>query len=147
MGLFDHDEVHLLKELVEEFRETKFYLRELFHHLFTAQSALLKFKVQGDMMADLTVHISDKPGTAVFTEWTGLAGTGTKVPPVGAVTFASDHPEFATVDANTGALVYVAAGAATISASDAGNSLSASAVLTVVADVAVSATLDLVPAA
>ena len=30
MGIFDHDEIRLLKELLEEFRELKYYLRERF---------------------------------------------------------------------------------------------------------------------
>lgn len=95
----------------------------------------------------LSVHLSDKPGSAVFAEFTGANGTGVKVPPVGAVTFASDTPATATVDPNTGALTYIAAGTAVISAKDAGNGLAASDTLTVVADVATSATLTLVPGA
>lgn len=90
----------------------------------------------------LTVQLNDKPGTAVFLEWSGLSGTGIVVPPVGAVTFASDNPSVATVDQN-GLLAYVSAGVATISAVDAGNSLTASDVLTISPVTAVSATLTL----
>ena len=92
----------------------------------------------------LTVHLNDKPGTAKYQEFDGLAGTGNKVPPTGAVVYASDTPAVATVDHNTGALVYLSAGTATISASDGGN-LPASDVLTVVASVAVSSTMTLNP--
>lgn len=85
--------------------------------------------------------------TATFLEWSGAGGTGVQVPPVGAVTYSSDTPAVATVDPNTGIVTGVSAGTANISGADAGNSLTASDVLTVVAappPVAVSATLTLV---
>jgi uncharacterized protein YjdB len=90
----------------------------------------------------LTVHLNDRPGSAVYQEFDGLNGTGNKVPPVGAVVYASDNPAVAVVDPATGALVYVSAGTAVISASDNGN-FPASDTLTVVASVAQSATLTL----
>ena len=96
---------------------------------------------------DISVHISDVPQVAQFTEFTGPLGTGIKVPPVGAVTFVSDHPEFVTVDTNSGQLAYIAAGVANITGTDAGNSLTASGSVTVSADVAVSAVLSFAPPA
>jgi hypothetical protein len=107
-----------------------------------ARSAVLT--LNGDSMP-LTVHVNDVPGMAIFVEFDGLNGTGNKVPPVGTVTFSSSNPATASVDPNTGSLAYVAAGTTTISATDAGNSLSASDTLTVIASTAVSATLTLVP--
>lgn len=92
----------------------------------------------------LTVHLNDKPGIASYQEFDGPGGTGNKVPPTGAVAYASDAPAVATVDPATGQLAYLSAGVATISGSDGGN-LPASDVLTVVASVAVSATLTLNP--
>lgn len=92
----------------------------------------------------LTVHLNDKPGSAKYQEFDGAGGTGNKVPATGAVAYASDTPAVATVDPVTGQLAYVSAGTATISGSDGGN-LPASDVLTVVASVAVSATLTLNP--
>src|SRR5882762_8537958 len=62
----------------------------------------------------LTVHVNDNPGRAIYQEFDGLNGTGNKVPPVGTVTYASDNPAVAVVDAATGALVYVAEGTAVI---------------------------------
>ena len=93
---------------------------------------------------DITVHVNDAPSTAVFTEFSGPKGTGIAVPPVGAVTFTSDHPEFVTVDANSGLLGYVAAGVANITGADAGNSLTASGSVTVSAAVAQSAVVSFV---
>jgi hypothetical protein len=95
----------------------------------------------------LTVHVNDKPGLAVFQEFDGPTGTGNKVPPTGAVTFASSNPAVATVDATSGALAYLSAGTTSISGADSSNGLTASDTLTVVAAPAVSATLTLVPGA
>ena len=83
--------------------------------------------------------------TASFLEWTGPAGTGSNIAPVGAVAFASDNPAVATVDPASGIATGVSAGTANISGTDAGNGLTASDVLTVNAPqpVAVSATLSL----
>lgn len=79
---------------------------------------------------------------AVFQEWTGPSGTGTKVPNAGPVTFSSDNTAVATVDASTGAVTGVADGTCNISGVDSSNNLSASDVLTVQSP-AVSATLTL----
>jgi hypothetical protein len=137
----DKREDRALERIADELKEIAFWLRKLVGR--QAVSATLGFITsQGETM--LTVHLNDKPGTAQYQEFDGLAGTGNKVPPIGAVVYSSDAPGVATVDPNTGALVYLSAGTATISASDGGN-LPASDVLTVVASVAVSATLTLNP--
>ena len=108
-----------------------------------ANSATLKLN-GGTMPATVVVGAT---GTATFLEWTGPSGTGSQIAPVGAVTYASDTPAVATVDPNTGIATGISAGTANISGTDAGNSLTASDVLTVTAappPVAVSATLTLV---
>lgn len=124
-------------------------LRRIAHclcHKPKALSAILFFKTQnGETSMPLTVHINDVPGVASFQEFSGPSGTGIVVPPVGAVTFASDNPAVATVDPTSGALAYISAGTANISGSDAGNALTASDVLTVSAATAVSAVLTLTP--
>ena len=85
-----------------------------------------------------TVQVG-KTASAVFTEFDAQ---GNKVPPVGAVTFASDFTAVATVDPSSGVATGVSIGTANISAVDAGDNLTASDVLTVV-DTATSATLVL----
>jgi uncharacterized protein YjdB len=80
-----------------------------------------------------------------YQEWTGPSGTGTSIAPAGPLTYASDTPAVATVDAN-GDVVGVAAGTANITTSDSTNGLSATDVLTVsggTPPAAVSATLNL----
>ena len=111
------------------------------------RSAFLFFKLpNGDETnMPLTVHVNDNPGSASFQEWSGPNGTGIAVPPVGAVSYASDNTAVATVDPSTGKLAYISAGVANISGTDAGNGLTASDVLTVIAATAVSATLTLSP--
>ena len=87
-----------------------------------------------------TIHLNGHGATAVFTEFDGPNGTGNPVPAIGPVSFTSSDPTIATVD-NSGNIAAVAAGTATITATDAGNSLTASDTVTVTAAVAVSATL------
>lgn len=93
-----------------------------------------------------TIHVNGNGATAAppaFQEFTGPNGTGASVPVIGPLTYASDAPAVATVDAN-GLITAVAPGTANITVTDTGNSLSASDVLTVTAATAVSATLALV---
>lgn len=75
------------------------------------------------MPATLTIG---QTANSVFTEFSGPNGTGVVVAPIGPVTFVSSDPSIATVDPNTGLVTAVAAGAATITATDEGNGLSAS---------------------
>jgi len=104
-------------------------------------SAVLIF--QGVTHMPASIAVGGKGATAVFTEFSGPAGTGVVVAPVGAVTFASDNTAVATVDPSSGAVTAVAVGTANISGTDAGNSLTASDVITVTPAVAESATLVL----
>lgn len=92
-----------------------------------------------------TITVGGLGAVAVFTEFTGLNGTGDVIAPVGGVTFSVDNPSVATVD-QLGNVTAVAEGNATVSATDAGNSLTASDVITVrpaTSTVAQSATLVL----
>jgi uncharacterized protein YjdB len=77
-----------------------------------------------------TIIVGGNGALASFQEWSGPSGTGSQVPPVGPVTFASDNPAVATVD-ESGNVAAVAPGTANISALDAGNGLTASDVVTV----------------
>jgi hypothetical protein len=152
--VFDHERLERIERELQGIRERLgqiwgFLLAEEReeHRKHRKRSAVLFFRTsEGDFM-DLTAHVNDKPGKAIFTEFDGLSGTGNKVPPVGAVGWTSSDPTVATVDPATGALVYLKAGTATITGTDAGNSLTASAVLTLIASVAVSATVTLQPGA
>src|SRR6267142_919279 len=133
MSLFDKREDRALERIADELSAISGLLRKLLNFLSRhAVSAKLKFRTSKGEVMDLTAHVNDVPGTAVFTEFDGPNGTGNKVPPVGAVSFVSSDPSVATVDASSGALVYLKAGQTSISASDAGNSLSAAATLTLI---------------
>lgn len=91
---------------------------------------------------DLTVHVNDIPGSALYQEFAGPNGTGQVVPALGKVVYTSSDPTVATVDPVTGAFVYLKAGVTTISAND-GGLMPASAVLTVTNPPAASATMTL----
>ena len=91
-----------------------------------AQSATLQIQdSKGNKIMPATLTIG-ATATAVFQEWSGLNGTGAKLPPVGAVSFTSSDPSIATVDATSGLVTAVGPGTATISGTDAGNGLTAS---------------------
>ena len=119
-------------------------LEEILHILKPkARSATLTYFNSQGVPSNMpqTVHLSDAPGSYLFQEFSGPNGTGTIVPPTGAVSYASDNAAVATVDATTGQLAYLSVGTANISGTDAGNSLTASDALTIIAPVAVSATM------
>jgi Big-like domain-containing protein len=126
-----------------------FLLIELirFAELKLATSAICVITTKGeiDMGQALTVHVNDVPGVASIQEFTGAAGTGTLVPPIGPVVFASDNPSVATVDPASGQLAYLTAGTANISATDQGNGLTDSCALTVVTALATSLVETLTP--
>lgn len=65
-------------------------------------------------------------GTAVYTEFSGLNGTGVALPAAGPVTFSSSDPSIATVDPTSGLVTAVAPGTAIITGADSANGLSAS---------------------
>lgn len=104
-----------------------------------ALSATLRFEGDSDMPA--TINVGGKGAQAVFTEFNGANGTGSPVAPIQPPVFSSSDATIATVDPASGAVTAVAPGSATISASDAGNGLSASDTVTVLPALAVSATL------
>ncbi len=93
---------------------------------------------------DITVHVNDKPLKAALVEFDGPNGTGNVVPAAGALAYASSDPTVATVDATTGQLAYLKAGVSTISGSDAGNTMSATGILTITAGLPVSAQLQFI---
>lgn len=144
------------KEILEFLRDIRFELgllnQQVRNSVLTDQAILAILKTLVGPRAtsgtvtlggkmDITVHLSDVPEKAAAHEWTGPLGTGVEVPPIGAITWASDNIAAVTVDPNTGQLAYVAAGVANISFKDAGNSITGSGSVTVVADVAVSGTV------
>jgi hypothetical protein len=98
----------------------------------------IAISAKGELMP-ASIHVNGHGATFTFTEFDGAGGTGNKVPPLQPIVYASDNTAVATVDA-TGQVAAIAAGTANISGTDPGNSLTASDVLTVTADVAVSAT-------
>lgn len=79
---------------------------------------------------DITMLVGQK-SVASLHEFTGPNGTGTEIPPAGAVQFVSDHPEIAAVDATTGEVMAVTPGTAKISGTDHGNGFAASGTVTV----------------
>lgn len=98
-------------------------------------------KIKGETMATLLVG---KTAQAVWQEFSGPNGTGDKLPPAGAVTYSSSDPAVATVDPSSGLVTAVAIGTATITGTDAANSLTASDSVTDT-EVAQSAILTVVP--
>lgn len=79
--------------------------------------------------------------TAVYQEWSGLNGTGSKMASAGPVVFSSSDPTIATVDAASGLVTAVAPGSATITGTDGTNGLEASDTVSDTAITAQSATL------
>lgn len=131
---------------LDYFREERLILLELreilrdVRKILKAEGAPRAKSAKGVLMP-ATIQVGGLGATFTFTEFSGPAGTGSIVPPLQPIVFASDNTAVATVDAS-GNVTAVAAGTANISGSDPGNSLSASDVLTVQAAqlVAVSAT-------
>lgn len=75
------------------------------------------------MPATLTVG---QTATAVYQEWSGPNGTGSKLASAGPVAFTSSDPTIATVDPASGLVTAIAPGTATITGTDATNGMSAS---------------------
>jgi Bacterial Ig-like domain (group 2) len=111
-------------------------LYRVINHL--ALSATLR--ITGDSTMPATIAVGGKGAKAVFTEFDGANGTGDVVAPIQTPVFSSSAASVATVDAS-GNVTAVAVGTATITATDPGNSLTASDTVTVVPGTAVSATL------
>lgn len=117
-------------------------LEEIVQILRPRLSATLTIHVKGEHTMPATILVT-KTANAMWQEWSGPNGTGDKLPPAGAVTFTTSDPAIATVDPNSGLITGVALGTATISGTDAANSLAASDTVTVT-ETAQSATLTIV---
>lgn len=135
------EEHELLTDILEVLEDIAASLRRIARVPVSATLTFLNSK--GEPMAS-QAHVNDKPGKYQYQEFDGPAGSGNKVPPTGAVAYASDNPAVATIDPASGQLTYVGAGVANISASDGGN-LPASDALTLSAAPAVSSTLTFTP--
>jgi len=122
----DHETHRLLCEVIE-------LLRHILHRLPQHPKS-----ATGELMP-ATISVGGNGATFTFKEWSGPNGSGHELPPAGPVSYTSDTPAVATVDAS-GQVTAVAAGNATITGTDSANGLSASDMLTVSPEVAVSAT-------
>ena len=107
-------------------------------------SATLHLHIKGEHSAMPATLLVGQTAQAVWQEFSGPNGTGDKLPPAGAITFTSSDPAVATVDPSSGLVTAVALGSATISGTDAANSLTASDTVSVT-EKAQSATLTVVP--
>lgn len=137
--------LQVLEDLLKVEQAELLELEAIRLELRRARSATLTLKRKGHKLMPATITVGGLGAVAVFTEFTGLNGTGDVIAPVGGVTFSVDNPSVATVD-QLGNVTAVAEGNATVSATDAGNSLTASDVITVkpaTSTVAQSATLVL----
>lgn len=133
----EHERPFLFYKVQKRIADCLCEITTILRQVFTAHSA--KLLIGGkEMPADILIGGT---ATAVLHEWTGPGGTGMEVAPIGPVTYASSDDTIATVDANSGTVTGVAPGVATITGTDAGNSLNASDTVTVAVPVAISATL------
>jgi hypothetical protein len=120
-----HEIAHLLRRLVGKH----------------AESATLTFTdSKGNPIMPATLAVG-ATATAVYQEWSGLNGTGAKLPSAGPVAFTSSDVTIATVDPASGLVTAVGPGTATITGTDATNGLSASDVVSDTPLVAQSATV------
>jgi hypothetical protein len=135
-------ERHELHEIEQTLRKILETLKEQF--ALPVRATLTYASNGGNTMSALALVI----GQLANPTYTELSASGASVPPIGPVTYAADASGAVTVDPNTGivtAAVATSPGAvATVTATDAGNGLSAQATFTVSAagtGPAVSATL------
>lgn len=150
------DEDDRLKRIEQEEAEILRVEKDIEARLRRAESATLTIYKLG-LAANLDANIKRRmsmpvsievgqTAVAVYQEWDGPNGTGNKLAPAGAVTFAVDNATIATVD-QTGNILGVAPGQVTISATDAAHGMVATAALAVTGVVAQSATLTITPGA
>jgi hypothetical protein len=136
----EEHELHRIEEMLEAMWKD---IKQILINTTPRRSARLTYK--GKSMFTILVG---KTASPVFQEWSGPNGTGDKLPPVGNVTYVSSDPSKISVDPNSGIATGVAitdpTAPVTITATDSGNSLSATAQGNVT-EVAVSATLDFTP--
>jgi hypothetical protein len=131
-----------LRRIADELAEIVSVLRGIFPRARSATLIFLDSKGRRIMPAVLTVG---QTATAVLHEFTGPNGTGTDIKPIGPVSYSTSDATIATVDAASGLVTAVAAGVATITGTDAGNSLSASDTVSDTPLKAQSATLVITP--
>lgn len=122
-------ELHLIREALQANGPAKF-------------AKLILFDSKGIIKMPATIAIG-KTATAVLQEFV-VAG-GPAVPNVGPVVYSSSDPTIATVDPSSGLVTAIAAGVATITGLDQGNSLTASDTVSDTAPVATVATLTITP--
>lgn len=137
--------IEAIHNLAKSVRYLAKQVKQLRIVLTRARSATLKLGEDG--MLTLTVGKTFSAAPPAFKEFDGLNGTGNEVAPVGPLSYTSDAPSVATVDATSGQGVVTGAGTAKITVTDGGNTLSASDVVTGVAVTpppAQSATLNLI---
>jgi hypothetical protein len=125
----DHQILHLLHRMDRKLDAILFYL-DIVLVEDEAKSGTITF---GGEAMDISVLLTDAPKTASAHEWSGLAGTGSELAPVGSITFASDTPSVVTVDPNTGVLGYISVGVANISFADSGNTITGTGAVTITA--------------
>lgn len=117
--MFDHEPLeHIAKELHE--------IAHLLRHLLGKHAKFATLVIQdlkGNRLMPATLPVG-KTATAVLHEF--VTAGGAEVAPIGPVGYVSSDPAIATVDPASGLITAVAAGVATITGTDAGNSLSAS---------------------
>jgi hypothetical protein len=137
--MFNRDDIEKLRARVGQLELDVRFIDAVIFRIINglALSATLKI---GDSTMPASIAIGGLGATAVFTEFSGANGTGVTVAPEQTPVFSSSDVTIATVD-QSGNVVAVAVGTATISATDPGNSLTASDTVTVTAAVATSATL------
>ena len=140
--MFDHEQNKLLRKILEVLERIE---RKLFHR---AVRARLTYSIQGECRMATTplALIVGQTANPTFLEFDAA---GDSEPIVGPVTYAADSSGAVSVDPNSGVATAVnptdAGSVATVTATDASNSLSASASFTVspaTPPVAVSATLS-----
>lgn len=124
-------ELSLLEQIARDLRKVEEYEAMKARGMRVARSAVLTI---GGSKMPATIVVGGAGATAVFTEFTGLAGTGSVIAPISTPVFSSSDVTIATVD-QSGNVAAVAPGTATISATDPGNNLTASDTVTVTAAV------------
>lgn len=127
------NDVELLQKLLDR-------LTAIYEIIRPRLSATIFYKGEHHMAVN-TLLIGNAPYAPNYQEWSGPGGTGVALPPAGAVTYVSSNPAVVSVDASGNATA-LTVGTATITATDATNSLVATANVTIVEPVAQSATLS-----